>query len=96
MMASSLVMRPSFSISMAMRRAAAAVRLPARVCSIHSLPCSMVNSMSHISRKWFSSTSKISSSWAPASSKPSTVFRSAMGLVLRMPATTSSPWAFTR
>ena len=27
---------------------------------------------------------------------PSTCFKSAMGLVLRMPATTSSPWALTR
>ena len=46
MTASSLEMRPSFSISMAMCSAAAAVRLPTRVCSMYSLPCSMVNSMS--------------------------------------------------
>ena len=37
-------------MSTAMRRAAAPVRLPTRVCSIHSLPCSMVNSVSHMSR----------------------------------------------
>ena len=34
----------------AIRNAAAAVRLPTRVCSIQSLPRSMVNSMSHRSR----------------------------------------------
>ena len=48
--ASSRVIRPSSTISMAMRRAAVAVRLPTRVWSIQSLPCSMVNSISHISR----------------------------------------------
>ena len=96
MTASSLEMRPSFSISMAMCSAAAAVRLPTRVYSMYSLPCSMVNSMSHMSRKWFSRTTKISSSCLPASSRPATFFSSAMGLVLRMPATTSSPWALTR
>ena len=42
--------KPSSTISIAMRRAAVAVRLPTRVWSIQSLPCSMVNSMSHISR----------------------------------------------
>jgi hypothetical protein len=36
--------------STAMRSAALAVRLPPRVCSIHSLPCSTVNSMSCMSR----------------------------------------------
>ena len=47
---SSRVIRPSSTISIAMRRAAVAVRLPTRVWSIQSLPCSMVNSISHISR----------------------------------------------
>ena len=37
-------------ISTAMRSAAAPVRLPTRVCSIQSLPCSIVNSVSHMSR----------------------------------------------
>ena len=37
-------------MSTAMRSAAAPVRLPTRVCSIQSLPCSMVNSVSHMSR----------------------------------------------
>ncbi len=36
-------------MSTAIRSAAAPVRLPTRVCSIHSLPCSMVNSVSHMS-----------------------------------------------
>ena len=38
---------PSSTSWVAMMNAAAAVRLPTRVCSIHSLPRSMVNSMSH-------------------------------------------------
>ena len=41
---------PWFTSCTAMRKAAAAVRLPTRVCSIQSLPRSMVNSMSHRSR----------------------------------------------
>jgi hypothetical protein len=48
--ASSRVISPSAAISTAMRSAALAVRLPARVCSIHSLPRSMVNSRSCMSR----------------------------------------------
>ncbi|CAB4571512.1 unannotated protein [freshwater metagenome] len=36
-------------MSTAIRRAAAPVRLPTRVCSIHNFPCSMVNSVSHMS-----------------------------------------------
>ena len=42
--------RRSLVMSTAMRSAAAPVRLPTRVCSIQSLPCSMVNSVSHMSR----------------------------------------------
>ena len=38
-----------FVMSTAIFSAAAPVRLPTRVCSIHSLPCSMVNSVSHMS-----------------------------------------------
>ena len=41
--------RPSSTISTAMRSAAAAVRLPTRVCSMNRRPCSIVNSMSHMS-----------------------------------------------
>ena len=37
-------------MSTAIRSAAAPVRLPTRVWSIQSLPCSMVNSVSHMSR----------------------------------------------
>ena len=48
--ASSRVIRPSFASSTAMRSAALAVRLPERVCSIQSLPCSTVNSRSCMSR----------------------------------------------
>ena len=45
--ASSRSIRPSSTSCPAMTNAAAAVRLPTRVCSIQSLPRSMVNSMSH-------------------------------------------------
>ena len=48
--ASSRVMSFSSTSWLATRKAAAAVRLPTRVCSSHSLPRSMVNSMSHRSR----------------------------------------------
>ena len=48
--ASSMVMSFSSTSWVATRKAAAAVRLPTRVWSIHSLPRSMVNSMSHRSR----------------------------------------------
>jgi hypothetical protein len=41
---------PSFARSTAIFSAALAVRLPARVCSIQSLPCSTVNSRSCMSR----------------------------------------------
>ena len=48
--ASSASISPSSTSWVAIRNAAAAVRLPTRVCSIQSLPRSMVNSMSHRSR----------------------------------------------
>ena len=48
--ASSRSIRPWSTSWTAIRNAAPAVRLPTRVCSIHSLPRSMVNSMSHRSR----------------------------------------------
>ena len=48
--ASSRVIRPSFASSTAILSAALAVRLPERVCSIHSLPRSTVNSRSCMSR----------------------------------------------
>ena len=48
--ASSREIRPSLAISTATRIAALAVRLPERVCSIHNLPRSMVNSRSCMSR----------------------------------------------
>ena len=48
--ASSLETTPSLASSTAMRSAALAVRLPERVCSIHSLPFSTVNSRSCMSR----------------------------------------------
>jgi hypothetical protein len=48
--ASSWVISRSSTSWVAMRNAAAAVRFPTRVCSIHSLPRSTVNSMSHRSR----------------------------------------------
>ena len=48
--ASSRSMSPWSTSWVAIRNAAPAVRLPTRVCSIHSLLRSMVNSMSHRSR----------------------------------------------
>ena len=48
--ASSMPIMPWSTSWIAIRNAAAAVRLPTRVCSIHSLPRSIVNSMSHRSR----------------------------------------------
>ena len=48
--ASSRVISPSAAMSTAIFSAALAVRLPERVCSIHSLPRSMVNSTSCMSR----------------------------------------------
>ena len=48
--ASSFVITPSLASSTAMRSAALAVRLPERVCSIQSLPFSIVNSRSCMSR----------------------------------------------
>ena len=39
-----------FTMSTAILRAAAPVRLPTRVCNIQSLPWSMVNSVSHMSQ----------------------------------------------
>ena len=48
--ASSIVIRFSSTNCPAIRNAAAAVRFPTRVCSIHNLPRSMVNSISHRSR----------------------------------------------
>ena len=50
--ASSFVIRPSLAISTAIFSAALAVRLPERVCSIHNLPRSMVNSRSCMSRAY--------------------------------------------
>ena len=47
--ASSRSIRPSSTSWIPIRNAAAAVRLPTRVCSIQSLPRSTVNSMSHMS-----------------------------------------------
>ncbi len=48
--ASCLVINPSAAMSTAIFSAAFAVRLPDRVCNIHSLPRSMVNSRSCMSR----------------------------------------------
>ena len=48
--ASSRVIRPSLAMSTAILSEALAVRFPERVCSMYSLPCSTVNSMSCMSR----------------------------------------------
>ena len=47
--ASSRVISPSLAISTAMRRLAATVRFPLRVCSMYSVFCCTVNSMSCMS-----------------------------------------------
>ena len=47
--AAPLIVLVTVYLSTAILSAAAPVRLPTRVCSIHSLPCSTVNSMSHMS-----------------------------------------------
>ncbi len=47
--ATSSSMKPSESISSAIRHSASDVRLPTLVCSIHNLPSSIVNSVSHMS-----------------------------------------------
>ena len=81
-------------MSKAITHSANAVRLPTRVCSSQNFRFSIVNSMSHMSRKWPSSVSidVRSSVYAAGSSCSSSAIRS----VLRMPATTSSPCAFER
>ena len=53
--ASSLEMSLSLTISNAICTAAVPLRLPTRHCSIHNFWCSMVNSISNMSRKCFSS-----------------------------------------
>ena len=73
-----------------------------RVCSMKSLPCWMVNSRSCMSRKWRSSFSQTSCELAvglrgsrrpsPRLCRPSPT----IGFGVRMPATTSSPWALIR
>ncbi len=101
MRASSRAMSPSSHISTAMRTAAAPLRFPVRVWSIHSRPSSIVNSMSCMSRKCFSSVSRIRTSSPYASGMDACRVSPAdgdapwpfSGLGVRMPATTSSPWA---
>ena len=75
-----------------MRTAACAVRLASRVCSIHSLPRSTVNSTSCTSRQWRSSVvhARVNCFHTRGIAFASVAMRS----VARVPATTSSPCAF--
>mmetsp|Transcript_58391 Transcript_58391/g.142801 ORF Transcript_58391/g.142801 Transcript_58391/m.142801 type:complete len:326 (+) Transcript_58391:1457-2434(+) len=93
-MASSFVVRPSLTISMATWNAAWPVRLPDRHWSIHSLPFSTVNSTSCMSPKCFSNRFMFLTNWSYASGR--TFFIVAMGSGVRIPATTSSPCALMR
>ncbi len=104
--ASSRPIRPSSAMSTAIFRAACVERLPARVCSRKSLPSCTVNSMSWMSRKCASSLAQAAASSANTSGispssegllEPDTHrAASVKGCGVRMPATTSSPWALTR
>ena len=85
---------PSATRSTATFTIALPVRLPLRACSMNSRPRSIVNSRSCMSRKWSSSCCATRRSSACAAgcffaSSPS-------GSGVRMPATTSSPWALVR
>mmetsp|Transcript_29085 Transcript_29085/g.81398 ORF Transcript_29085/g.81398 Transcript_29085/m.81398 type:complete len:301 (+) Transcript_29085:1433-2335(+) len=86
--------RPSWTRSKATLTAARPVRFPLRVCSIQSLPSSMVNSMSCMSLKFFSNVAAA----RPSSSKHSgkAWAKAEMAFGVRTPATTSSPCALTR
>ena len=81
----------SRAMSTAMRRAACGLRFPIRTWSIHSLPRSMVNSMSARSAKYRSSWSAYRRSSAPTAGRRSSSVLSGCGLCV--PATTSSPCA---
>mmetsp|Transcript_24141 Transcript_24141/g.91101 ORF Transcript_24141/g.91101 Transcript_24141/m.91101 type:complete len:360 (+) Transcript_24141:1168-2247(+) len=92
--ASSLVTRPSRTMSVAIRTAAGPVRLPLRVCSMNRRPDSMVNSQSWTSRKCFSRRFTVARSSAYSSGLRAS--SSAMGRGEREPLTTSSPCALNR
>ncbi len=98
--ASSALMRPSSTMSVATRTAAKPVRFPLRVWSRKSLFSSIVNSRSCMSRKRFSRRSRTRSSSSYAfgmvSWSDSPVPFAFSGRGVRMPATTSSPCAFGR
>ncbi len=71
MSASSGSMRPSATISTAMRMAARPVRLPLRVCSMYRRPRSTVNSKSCMSRSSCSSVWRTCRSWSYTSGNTS-------------------------
>ncbi len=85
---------PSPAMSLAILSAAAPVRLPLLVWSMYSRSRSMVNSMSCMSPYSRSSRSAVSRNCRYAPGKTSSISGSGRGV--RMPATTSSPWAFRR
>ena len=70
-------MRPSSTRSHAIRNAASGVRLALRVCSIHSVPFSTVNSKSWAS--WKSASSRLRTCWSWWAS-PGTAAMSAVGV----------------
>ena len=88
-MASSFVMSLSFTMSRAILTAAKPVRLPLRVCNIHNLPSSTVNSTSCTSRKCFSRILRTLRSSLCDFGRSFTIL--AIGFGVRTPATTSSP-----
>ena len=91
-------------MSVAMRTIAGPVRLPDRVCRIHSRPCCTVNSMSCMSRKCCSNRwqAAASAAYVPGrvasieAGAPAARAASTIGSGVRTPATTSSPCALTR
>ena len=104
--ASSRPMTPSSTNDTAIFNAACAVRFPVRVCSIHNLPRSTVNSMSCISR-YLSSRMRRTLSNSPNTAGMTSSIAGRGDLLaalpaivrccgVRMPATTSSPCALTR
>jgi len=82
--------RPSLTKSIANRSAACGVRFAARVCRIHNLPFSIVNSTSWMSAKSCSSRRSASRNCRPISGSERMMASSVSGLC--PPDTTSSPW----
>ena len=83
------MIRPSLTRSTAKRSAACGVRFAERVCKIHNLPSSIVNSTSWTSPNSFSSRASVSRNCAATAGAERMIASSVSGL--RLPDTTSSP-----